>query len=215
MDTELDRFFFRETVRDSGTGEGEVVRQRGGIGVYAHVRVSVHALARGQGTVFAWNAGLNIPAKFAAAVSQGVHDVMRTGVLAGLELTDIRASVESGSYHDVDSTADAFREAAERATTDAIRQARPMILEALSAVSVTAPSKLLNGVEKIFASHGEKVMRRSSEGTTALVPTRLVAHMVEDLLRISEGQAEILSTPAGFRPRLEPPDKADPWFAYT
>lgn len=105
MDSGLNRSFFRETVQRSGTGEGKVVRQRGGIAMYAHVRVSVHPLDRGQGVVFAWNAGLNIPAKFAPAVSQGVHDVMRAGVLARFELTDIHASVESGSYHEVDSTA--------------------------------------------------------------------------------------------------------------
>jgi translation elongation factor EF-G len=86
MNNGLDRFFYRETVQGSGVGEGKVIRQRNGLGVYAHVRVEVRALDPGQGTVFAWNAGLNIPAKFAAAVTQGIRDAMNAGVSAGLEL---------------------------------------------------------------------------------------------------------------------------------
>jgi elongation factor G len=79
MNNGLNRFFYRETVQDSGIGEGKVIRQRGGFGVYAHVRVAVRGLSRGQGTIFAWNAGLNIPAKFAPAVSQGIQDAMNAG----------------------------------------------------------------------------------------------------------------------------------------
>jgi hypothetical protein len=60
MNNGLNRSFYRETVQDSGIGDGKVIRQRGGVSVYAHVRVEARALSRGQGTVFAWNAGLNI-----------------------------------------------------------------------------------------------------------------------------------------------------------
>lgn len=56
----------------------------GGMDVYAHVRVAVHLLSRGQGTEFAWDAGLNIPARFASSVVQGVLDAMNSGVLADL-----------------------------------------------------------------------------------------------------------------------------------
>jgi elongation factor G len=122
MNSGLNRSFYRETVQDSGVGEGKVIRQRGSSGVYAHVRVEVRPLNRGHGTVLAWNAGLNIPAKFVAAVMQGIQDAINDGVLAGLEVTDVCAAVEDGSYHEEDSTADAFREAAEKAVKEAIRQ---------------------------------------------------------------------------------------------
>src|SRR2546426_1071684 len=103
MNSGLSRSFYRETVQDSGVGEGKVIRQRGTSGVYAHVRAEVRPLNRGQGTVLAWNAGLNIPAKFVAAVMQGIQDAINDGVLAGLEVTDVCASVEDGSYHEEDS----------------------------------------------------------------------------------------------------------------
>jgi hypothetical protein len=93
--------------------------------VYAGIRVEVRPLARGKGTVFAWNAGANIPARFATAVAQGVRDAISKGVLAGLELADVLVSVEDGSYQAEDSSEAAFREVTQRATTAALRQAHP------------------------------------------------------------------------------------------
>jgi hypothetical protein len=70
-------------------------------------------------------------------------DALSSGVLAGLELTDVHASVQDGSYHEEDSTADAFREAAAKATTKALRDAHPVILEALASVSITVPKEFI------------------------------------------------------------------------
>ncbi len=125
MTASLNQAFHRETVLGSGVGDERVVRQHGSLGVYAGIRVEVRSLARGKGTVFAWNAGANIPARFATAVAQGVRDAISTGVLAGLELTDVLVSVEDGSYHEEDSSEAAFREVTQRATTAALRQAIP------------------------------------------------------------------------------------------
>jgi elongation factor G len=154
MNNELNRFFHRETVRDSGVAEGKVIRQRGGIGVYAHVRVAVDALVRGHGNVLSWHAGLNIPAKFASAVAHGVQDAMNAGVLAGLELTDVHVSIEDGSWHEEDSTSDAFREAAEHAVAQALRQAHPLILQSVSSVSIIVPTELAARVQATSASQG-------------------------------------------------------------
>jgi elongation factor G len=114
MNDGLNRSFYRETVRDRGSADGRVVREFGGESVYAHVQVTVRALERGQGIVFAWNAGSNIPVKFAPAVLEGIHKAASAGVSEKFELSDIHISVDDGSYHDVDSTLDAFREAAEK-----------------------------------------------------------------------------------------------------
>jgi hypothetical protein len=82
MRSELNRLFHQETVQDSGVADGKVVRQRGGIGSYAHMQVEVRPLSRGQGRILAWNAGLNIPAEFVPAVLQGIQDTLHAGVLA-------------------------------------------------------------------------------------------------------------------------------------
>ncbi len=217
MNNGLDRFFYRETVQGSGVGDGKVVRQRGGPGVYAHVRVGVRALNRGQGTVFAWNAGLNIPAKFAAAVTQGIQDAMNAGVSAGLELTDVCASVEDGSYHEEDSTADAFREAAAKAATEAIRQAGPVVLEALSLVTVTVPTNFVEAVEATVALHGGEARATPSETPSrtleASLPASNVTILIAELLQISDGHASISSRSGGFRLRPDPPDTIEQWVA--
>jgi elongation factor G len=215
MNNGLNRVFFRETVEGSGVGEGKVIRQRGGVGVYAHVRVAVHALSRGRGKVFAWNAGSNIPAKFAPAVAQGVQDAMNAGVLAGLELIDVHASVEDGSYHEGDSTADAFREAARKAAAQALREAQPLILEALSLVSITVPVEFIAEVQATLTSHGGQVMRSEiqPQAITASLRASRVDDLFGELLEITGGHAKISSTSAGFRPRPEPPDTVEQWVA--
>jgi len=215
MNKGLNRSFYRETIQDSGVGEGKVIRQQSGIGVYAHVRVAVRALSRGQGTIFAWNAGLNIPAKFASAFSQGIQDAMNAGVSAGLELVDVSVSVEDGSYHEEDSTADAFREAAEKAIAEAMRQARPVILEAVSLVTITVPVNFVEAVEATVTSYsGQGRTTRSetpSQTLAASIRASDVSSLIGELLRISAGRATISSASAGFRPRSKPPDTAEQW----
>jgi elongation factor G len=134
MNGSLNRTFHRETVAASGVADEKVVRQHKGTGVYAGIQVEVRPLARGKGTGFAWNAGANIPARFAVAVARGVQDAISAGVLAGLELTDVCVSIEDGSYHEEDSTEAAFREVAQKATLAARRQAHPFWKLSLYAV---------------------------------------------------------------------------------
>jgi elongation factor G len=214
MNNGLNRLFYRETVQGSGVADGKVVRQlSSGVGVYAHVRVAVRALDREQGTIFDWNAGLNIPARFAAAVVQGIQNAMNAGVLAGLEMTDVRASVEDGSYHDVDSTASAFGEAAEKATAEALRQAHPIILEAFASVNITVPQEFVGAIEANVVSHGGRTVSARSETPTVManLPTSQVNGLIEEILGISDGHASISITNSGFRPRPEPPDTVEQW----
>ena len=82
MTGSLNPTFHRETVLVSGVGDERVVLQHGSTGVYAGIRVEVRSLTRGKGTVFAWNAGANIPARFATAVAQGARDAISKGILA-------------------------------------------------------------------------------------------------------------------------------------
>jgi len=94
MTGDLNRAFHRETVLGSGIGDERIARQRGGTGLYAGIRVEVRSLNRGKGASFAWNAGANIPSRFANAVAKEIQDVISAGLLAGCELTDVLVSVE-------------------------------------------------------------------------------------------------------------------------
>jgi elongation factor G len=212
MNEGLNRHFYRETVRGSGVSDGKVMRQSGGVGVYAHVRVAVRPLNRGQGTVFAWNAGLSFPAMFVSAVAQGVEDALNAGELAGLQITDVHTSIEDGSYHDIDSTANSFREAAEMATREALRQAQPIILEAWALLTISVPEVLIPAVQNAVYLHGGKINRSPLDvkpPVLARVPASLANDLIAELLEISEGRATISTVADGFRPKDDPPDTVE------
>jgi elongation factor G len=219
MSGSLNRTFHRETVVGSGVGDERVVRQREGTRVYAGIQVEVRPLARGKGTGFAWNAGANIPARFAVAVARGVQDAISAGVLAGLELTDVFVSVEDGSYHEEDSTEAAFREVAQKATLAALRQAHPTVLEAISICRATCPKEYASAVDGSFSSvEGEIESAQSELQISSFVvtfPTSRVEQMVQQILSVTNGQARVSIESGAFRPKPEPPDTVNVWVSAT
>jgi len=219
MNGSLNRTFHRETVMGSGVADERVVRQHEGTGVYAGIQVEVRPLARGKGTVFAWNAGANIPARFAVAVARGVRDAISAGGLAGLEVTDVFVSVEDGSYHDEDSSETAFREVAQKATAAAFRQAHPTILEAISVCRASCPKEHASAIEESFASEAVQIAFTQAElqisSFVATVPTSRVEQIVQQILRVTNGQAKLSIESGGFRPKSEPPDTVNVWVPTT
>jgi elongation factor G len=215
----LDRTFYRETVMGAGVADERVVRQHEGTGVYAGIQVEVRPLARGKGTVFAWNAGANIPARFALAVARGVQDTISAGVLAGLELTDIFVSVEDGSYHEEDSSETAFREVTQKATLAALRRAHPTVLEAISVCRTTCPKEYASAIEESFSSEEGQIESAQSElhisSFVVTFPTSRVEQMVQQILSVTNGQAKLSIESGGFRPKPEPPDTVNVWVPAT
>lgn len=212
MTNELNKIFFRETIQGSSSGEAKFVRQRGARSEYAHVRVSVRPAERGRGAILEWNAGVNIPAHFSSSVLLGVHDALNAGV-AGLEVTDISVSVDDGSYHDVDSNDDAFREAAHEATQQAIQQAGSKILEAMSLVLITLPATQVEVAELAVARLGGEATPavQKEDGSKALaanMPSAAVKELIEELLNATGGNMTISSRGNGYRPRLDPQESA-------
>ena len=163
MTSELNKILFRETVQGSSSGEAKFVRQRGARSEYAHVRISVRPAERGRGAILEWNAGVNIPAHFSASVLRGIQDALRAGA-AGLEVTDINVSVDDGSYHDADSNDESFREAAHEAVLQAIQQAGPTILEAMSLVLITLPAIQVEVAELAVARLRRRSDSRGAKG---------------------------------------------------
>jgi elongation factor G len=202
MDIGLNRVFYRETVQRRGVGEGKMVRQIGGAGAYAHVQVAVDALSRGRGNIISWNARSAIPAGFAIAVMRGIDEVVNAGVLAGFELTDVHISVEDGSYHEEDSTSDAFKEAAKEAVAMALHQAQPMILEAYSSVSVIVPAKLAAVVQAVIGAEARQAVQSETllHAITANVSTCGVNDVIRKLLVVTAGVGQVSCARGGFRP---------------
>jgi elongation factor G len=212
MTNELNKTFFRETIQGSSGGEAKFVRQRGVRSEYAHVRVSVRPAERGRGAILEWNAGVNIPAHFSSSILRGVHDALNAGA-AGLEVTDINVSVDDGSYHDVDSNDEAFREAAQEATQQAIQQAGLKILEAMSLVLITLPATQVEVAELAVARLGGEATPavQKEDGSKALaanMPSAAVKELIEELLNATGGNVTISSRSNGYRPRVDPQESA-------
>lgn len=219
MENGFNRLFYRETIRNSGVGDEKVIRRSGGGHVYAHVQVTSRALSRGKGVTLAWNAGSSIPPRFASAVAQGIQDAILTGVLAGLEVTDVHASVDNGSYHEEDSNADVFREAAKKAMFEALRQSAPVILEAIASVTVAVPQELTSTIEKTILLHGGEIDSPQSDAAVPAVATNLPASgvdaLITELLEATDGRANIECTIIGFQTRPDPPDTIEQWVLRT
>jgi elongation factor G len=118
------------------------VRQADGRGHYAHVKLRVSPGERGSGYVFE-NAtiGLPIRGEFISAIEEGTRAGAEGGALAGYPIDDVRVIVCDGSYHDVDSSAQAFRHAARLAFDEAARKAQPVLLEPIMSVDVDVPAE--------------------------------------------------------------------------
>jgi elongation factor G len=134
---------YRETIRSSVSDvEGKFVRQSGGKGQYGHVVFTVEPLEPGKGFEFVDEIkGGVVPREYIPAVQKGVEEAMTSGVLAGYPVVDVRVRLTFGSYHEVDSSEQAFKMAAIFGFKEAVKKANPVILEPMMAVEVETPEE--------------------------------------------------------------------------
>ncbi|QCP80812.1 elongation factor G [Alcaligenes faecalis] len=133
-----------KTVRDV---EGKFVRQSGGKGQYGHVVFTLEPQEAGKGLEFvdAIKGGV-VPREYIPAVEKGVLEALNSGVLAGYPVVDVKVTLTFGSYHDVDSSEQAFKMAAIFGFKEAAKQASPVILEPMMAVEVETPEDYAGNV---------------------------------------------------------------------
>lgn len=133
-----------KTVRDV---EGKFVRQSGGKGQYGHVVFTLEPQEAGKGFEFvdAIKGGV-VPREYIPAVEKGVLEALNRGVLAGYPVVDVKVTLTFGSYHDVDSSEQAFKMAAIFGFKEAAKQASPVILEPMMAVEVETPEDYAGNV---------------------------------------------------------------------
>ena len=138
---------YRETITASIEQETRHVRQTGGRGQFAHIFVKFEPLKRGSGFEFVDKiVGGAIPKEYIPAVRKGIEDAMGSGVLAGYPVVDVRATLFDGSFHDVDSSEQAFRIAGTQAFRDGAVRARPQLLQPFMSVEVVTPREYLGSV---------------------------------------------------------------------
>jgi len=138
---------YKETIRKTANVDVRNVRQTGGKGQYGHVKLIIEPNESGKGYEFINKiTGGAIPKEFIPAVDQGIQGAMASGVLAGYQVVDIKATLYDGSYHEVDSSELAFRIAGSMALKEAMHKADPVLLEPIMKVVVTVPEEHMGDV---------------------------------------------------------------------
>jgi elongation factor G len=139
---------YRETVRKTVADvDGKFVRQSGGKGQYGHVVFRLEPNEAGKGFEFLDEIkGGVVPREYIPAVQKGVEEALNSGVLAGYPVVDVKVALTFGSYHDVDSSEQAFKMAAIFGFKEAAKKANPVILEPMMAVEVETPEDYAGNV---------------------------------------------------------------------
>jgi elongation factor G len=185
---------YRETITQPAPGKEIFKKQSGGRGQFGHVELEI-APAPGEGYVFEDKiTGGSIPRQFIKPVSEGIRDAMHRGILAGYELVDIKASLVFGSYHEVDSDERSFHIAGSLAFQDAVKKAKPVLLEPIMRVEVVTPEEYMGAVNgDLNRRRGqiEKMEPRPGNVSvvTAFVPLSEMFGYTTDLRSATQGRA--------------------------
>ena len=138
---------YKETIQTSAKAEGKFVRQSGGRGQYGHVILQLDPLPRNSGFIFEDKVtGGTIPREYIPAVEKGLREAITSGVLAGYQVIDLKATLLDGSFHEVDSSEMAFSIAASQAFKKAMAQANPVLLEPVMKVDIIVPEEYMGEV---------------------------------------------------------------------
>ena len=186
---------YRETIsKRVEKVEGKFVRQTGGSGQYGHVVLNVEPDDSGEGYVFSDKiVGGKIPKEYIPAVNAGIKEAMASGVLAGYPVVDIKVELIDGSYHDVDSSERAFKIAGSIGFKEAMKRAKPKLLEPVMAVEVETPEEYLGDVIGNLSSRRGRVEHLQPTKTAQLVkagvPLGEMFGYATDLRSMTQGRA--------------------------
>ena len=165
---------YRETITQTAECEGKYIKQSGGRGQYGHVWIKFEPNPdKGYEFVDAIVGGV-VPREYIPVTDKGLQDALKTGVLAGYPMVDVKATLFDGSYHDVDSSEMAYKIAASMALKEAKNKCKPILLEPIMKVQVIVPDEYLGNVMGDITSRRGRPMGQESRGNAiainALVP---------------------------------------------
>ena len=194
---------YKETVRRSATVDTRYVRQTGGKGQYAHVKLMIEPNEPGKGYEFVNKVtGGAIPKEFIPCVDQGIQGAMLSGVLAGYQVVDVKATLLDGSFHEVDSSELAFKICGSMAFKEACQKAEPTLLEPIMKVVVTAPEEYMGDVMgDLNARRGQiqgSEIRNGAAVIESRVPLSTMFGYATDLRSKTQGRATYVMEPSHF-----------------
>lgn len=165
---------YRETIRAEAEAEGKYIRQSGGRGQYGHVNIRIEPLERGKGFEFidAIKGGA-IPQEFIKPIEKGVVEAMEKGVVAGYPLNDIQVTLYDGSYHEVDSSEAAFKIAGSMALQEAVKRAKPVLLEPIMKVQTLVPSEFMGDITGDISAKRGKIDAMSDRANIKIIDAKV------------------------------------------
>jgi elongation factor G len=185
---------YRETIRGKADAEGKHKKQSGGHGQFGVCRVKMEPVERGKGVEFVDDVfGGAIPRNWIPSVERGIREAAARGYLAGFPVVDFRATLYDGKYHDVDSSDMAFRIAGSLAFKEAMKQAKPALLEPVMHVEVYAPDQYSGDLMGDLSGRRGRIAGSESRGHNvvikAQVPFAEMLTYANDLISKTQGRA--------------------------
>ncbi len=185
---------YRETIRGKADAEGKHKKQSGGHGQFGVCRIKMEPVERGKGIEFVDDIfGGAIPKNWIPSVEKGIRDSAARGYLAGFPVTDFRAILYDGKYHDVDSSDIAFKIAGSLAFKEAMKQARPALLEPIMNVEVYAPDQYSGDLMGDLSSRRGRISGSETRGHNVIikgqVPLAEMLSYATDLTSKTQGRA--------------------------
>ncbi|MBR1393726.1 MAG: elongation factor G [Ruminococcus sp.] len=194
---------YKETIREKANMDYKYAKQSGGKGQYGHVKINIEPNESGKGYEFINNVvGGAIPKEYIPAVDAGIKGAMEAGVLAGYQVVDVKVELYDGSYHEVDSSEMAFKIAGSIAFKEAMKKAKPVILEPIMKVSVIAPDDYLGTVIGDLNSRRGQILgqeqRTGAVQVDCLVPLSEMFGYSNDLRSKTQGRGQYSMEPHSY-----------------
>jgi len=197
---------YRETISITAKAEGRYVRQTGGRGKFGHVWIELSPKEPGSGFTFedAIVGGV-VPKEYIGAVESGIREAMDNGILGGYPVIDFNAKLYDGSYHDVDSDEMSFKFAGSIAFKDAMRKAKPILLEPIMLVEVVTPDQNLGDIMGDLSSRrahieGLEGMMGNLQSVRAKVPLAEMFGYATDIRNLTSGRASFSMQFSNYEP---------------
>jgi elongation factor G len=184
---------YRETIRGKADAEGKHKKQTGGHGQFGLCRIKMEPLPRGKGIEFVDDIfGGSIPKNWIPSVERGVRESAERGYLAGFPVVDFRVSLYEGKYHDVDSSDMAFKIAGSLAFKEAMKQAKPALLEPIMQVEVYAPDQYSGDLMGHLSGRRGKISGSEARGHNVIikaqVPLSEMLSYANELTSLTQGR---------------------------
>jgi elongation factor G len=195
VNTKQPKIPYRETIAAKAEGHYRHKKQTGGAGQFGEVYLRVEPAERDSDPSLIWNwdiFGGSIPGQFEPAIRKGIHDVMGLGVIAGFPLQDINVSIYDGKHHPVDSKEVAFRAAGKGAFIDAVKKAKPSLLEPIVNIEITIPAENMGDITGDLASKRGRV-----QGQDMLAGNMVVIKAQVPLSEVSQYNSQLKSVTGG------------------